>query len=140
MGSDAGFCISGPGLAQCWGQDTFGRSTWGGLAWSGIANPVAKLAIGPDQDSYGRLYTGVCAVDSIGLLWCARRSADAFAKDTDFDTAHIQIQSVALGAKHFCALDRSRALYCWGDNSSHQVGAHASPNVTGAEKLTAITL
>ncbi len=42
------------------------------------------------------------------------------------------VQQVALGARHACALGRDGRVLCWGDGTSHQLGAEAhAPRATG---------
>lgn len=77
----------------------------------------------------------VCAIERSGRLYCWGANAegqlgqaDPFpdegpASSTPLEVPHeLEFQRVAAGQGHTCAIDVSGALYCWGRNSSNELG------------------
>ncbi len=103
-----------------------------------IPEPVRDYRIGPSS----------CALTRAGNLWCWRGQSGALPespaatprklaglpKITDFDS----------GNDHFCAVDASRQLWCWGKNGEGQLGngtkaASTNPiRVTGLPDVSAV--
>jgi len=137
FGEDA--CALGPaGEASCWGNnengqlgvgDTASRST---ATAAMTASKFAALAVGRNH---------ACGIDTAGALLCSGRNANGqlgtlnttpstvFAPivTTGKPYAGLTWKSVAAGDDHACAIASDASLWCWGLNTSGQLGLAANP-------------
>ena len=130
-------CAIESGAAWCWGDNSFGELGDGNAAGSTV--PVAVNASGVlagktlTQIAGGGGFT--CALDSDGAAYCwglnnwgnlgdgSTAGSDVpVAVDTDGALAGKTLTQIAVGGEHACALDSSGAAYCWGLNSSGELG------------------
>jgi len=130
-------CAIESGAAWCWGDNSFGEL--GDATTVGSTVPVAVDTSGVlagktlTQIAAGGGFT--CALDSGGAAYCwgintwgnlgdgDTTSSDVpVAVDTDGALAGKTLTQITVGGEHACALDSGGAAYCWGLNSSGELG------------------
>ena len=99
------------GSVVCWGEDGSGCCT-APVAATKFANVNDAVAI------FGGEVRG-CVVDRAGALKCWGRDRSAGAI---LALANVAISSVSSGVAHTCAVATNGSMYCWGTNSSGQLG------------------
>ncbi len=136
--------LTSAGAAYCWGGNTEGA-----LGQSPDAVPHASpIAVGGPQFTdvaAGDNFT--CGIGTDGNVYCwgaNRYGALGDGTTTDHSTP-AQVTGVsgsftiiAAGAFHVCAATSSGATYCWGDNSSGQIGSGA-PTTTDLLSPTSVS-
>ena len=140
---DATACaLSSAGAAYCWGQGTYGQLGNGStttaqttaVAVTTAGTPISGVTL--TQLNAGNFFT--CALGSAGAAYCwgignngdlgynsgASSSVPVAVTTTGTPLAGVTLTQIspALGGKFACAVDTFGAAYCWGDNSSGQVG------------------
>ena len=136
------------GAAHCWGADQSGQLGDGGAATDSPV-PVAVDASGAlagrtlVQIDAGAAF--VCAVATTGAAYCWGDNSSGALGNADPGTDRTvpvavrtagaldgrTLVQVEAGEQHACALDRTGAAYCWGDNGDGQLGNGAAPTDVG---------
>jgi cysteine-rich repeat protein len=96
-----------------------------------------------------------CLIDARGDLWCAGDDEDGLAfgiapgvrRQPRWRSPHFALpalRSVALGARHNCALSDAGEVLCWGSNSNGQVGVpgrvtHTAPATVFGGDMTGLS-
>lgn len=141
----------------CWGKNDNGQLGDGTTRASAVAIDVVKISPGAGYvaagggEIEGRLVGHTCAVDSASQVICWGRNAEGQlgqsvsadralpevveAFHADGADALDQISRLSLGALFSCALGSRGSVYCWGDNSSAQLGENLDPQ--GSRKPSA---
>jgi alpha-tubulin suppressor-like RCC1 family protein len=142
--------LTSGGSAYCWGANADGELGTGNTTTATSPAAVntstlfASIAAGNDF---------TCALDGAGNAYCW--GANTFgalgigtvggtASTPQTVTGGLHFTRIAAGAFHVCGITTSGATYCWGSNSSGQVGDgtttdHSAPEaVSGAYAFTAI--
>ncbi|MBP6628908.1 MAG: hypothetical protein KA297_05720 [Kofleriaceae bacterium] len=142
-------CVVTGGQVLCWGFEEAGELGFGlrPLAPEGHpASPVPGLpAMAPAIDSEAQ---HTCALDQAGGVWCWGRN-DAGQCGTGAVTtvaAPTRVgpdvipaaTAISVGATHTCALDGAGQIWCWGDNSSEQLGPGPGPGPAAAPVQVAV--
>ncbi len=134
--------LDAAGAAYCWGAASFGQLGNGGVS-STPGVPVAVVTSGVlSGKALTQIATGsgsTCAVASTGAAYCwgqgvngelgngsAVSSSVPVAVTTSGALAGKTLSQVSLGTNFACALDSAGAAYCWGLNTSGQVGNPAT--------------
>lgn len=114
--------IQTDGVLVCW-SDTFGEYTDGtGPDFHTIAGSWSKISVGTDH---------ACGIQTDDSLWCWGGNDngqagvfDTFFVEEPFLTGGSDTwQSVSAGTDHSCGVKKSdHSLWCWGANSSDQLG------------------
>ena len=128
-GSAHSCAIDDTGAAWCWGRETNGRLGRG----AAVSNPAIPLVVASSalfaQVAAGGAHT--CGLDTSGLALCwgaggSGQLGDGVGMDRGIpagiaaaDTHWLVISS---GALHTCAVASDQTAWCWGGNSSGQVG------------------
>jgi alpha-tubulin suppressor-like RCC1 family protein len=120
------------GRLYCWGYDGYGEVGDGGAN----TNRFAPAQVSGGFTNWTAVSAGghhTCARKSTGRLYCWGRDADGQVGDgsanngahpvpTEVAGGATNWQAVAAGGFHTCARRASGRLYCWGLNSSGQLG------------------
>lgn len=118
------------GQAYCWGRNSFGQ-----LGDSTAANSSVPVAVYQPGLAFDRITAGgahTCALNSSDQAYCWGHNADGRLGDS---TTVLPLRPVAVlplggvafvqldaGNAHTCGVNASGQAYCWGGNTSGQVG------------------
>ena len=134
--------LDSTGAAYCWGAASFGQLGNGGVS----STPGVPVAVVTSGVLSGKMLTQIatgsgstCAVASTGAAYCwgqgvngelgnnsTANSTVPVAVTTSGVLAGKTLTQVSLGTNFACALDSSGSAYCWGLNTSGQVGNPAT--------------
>ncbi|HYW13995.1 MAG TPA: hypothetical protein VE871_18670 [Longimicrobium sp.] len=130
-GRDHACGLTSGGQAYCWGRNAFGQL--GDSTAAATATPVAVLH--PSGVTFDRITAGgahTCALTSAGQAYCWGHNADGRLGDSTtvlplmpvavLPLGGIAFTQVDAGNAHTCGLNGSGQAYCWGQNTSGQVG------------------
>ncbi|MEZ4250573.1 MAG: hypothetical protein R3B99_20265 [Polyangiales bacterium] len=120
----------GDGTVMCWGSNSYGQ------LGDGTRMSRSSPTLVPDLVDVVAVTAGdrhSCALRSDGSVWCWGENAvgQLGNGDTGLQPSPVRVRelsdvvAVASGpatARHTCALRRNGELWCWGDNSSGQIG------------------
>jgi alpha-tubulin suppressor-like RCC1 family protein len=120
------------GAAWCWGDDIAGQL--------GIPSSGADLRYQPTAVAGGHTFASLtvgsdnsCGTELSGTTWCWGFDLQGQVGDGSVgqqpyvhaaamvDGSH-QLSEVGSGGDHSCAVDRSKALWCWGSDAHGQLG------------------
>ncbi|MGE5101534.1 MAG: Ig-like domain-containing protein [Deltaproteobacteria bacterium] len=135
--------------AYCWGSNSAGQLGNGSSSTGTSAAPNLVIgAVSGGAMSLARVAAGgnhACGLTPSGAAWCW--GSDAFFQLgngdglRDSSTTPIPVaggqnfSTITAGTSHTCALRADGAAYCWGDNSSGQLGAGAIGSAADAPVL-----
>src|SRR6202023_1056828 len=153
MGGREGCAVSSAGAAYCWGSGTSGQLGNNLAADSRV--PVAVTAAGARMAGAVLIQvlpgsgTFACAVSTAGAAYCWGADANGQLGNNSTTQANVPVAvsvagvlagvtliQITGGNASTCAMDGTGAAYCWGLNSSGQVG---NP-VTGINFLVPVTV
>lgn len=120
--------------AWCWGYGGFGALGTGNASSSSVAVPVLTQSGGPQLSGIDQMavaHDHVCATKTDGTLWCWGLNASGQVGVGSAQTpipypaqvstlSHVSSISVALSIS--CATTSDGAVWCWGTNTSGQLG------------------
>ncbi len=147
-GSSGQVCVlSSTGLAFCWGGNTGGQLGNGTATSSNV--PVAVSTTGVlsgktlTQISTSGGSTTTCALSSIGAAYCwgtnstgelgnssTTSSSVPVAVSTTGVLSGVTLTQISTGQSSTCALSSAGAVYCWGLDSSGQLGNNSTTQST----------
>jgi alpha-tubulin suppressor-like RCC1 family protein len=151
-GGQAHACgLTTAGAAWCWGSGVIGERGDSTTAFSYVATEVKGGHV------FSRIVAGAshsCGLDTSGMAWCwGSNTAGQLGKgDLTNATAPapvtmpsgVTFSKLAAGRRHTCALTAGGAAYCWGQNTTGQLGDGSTINrttptlVSGGTAFTAI--
>jgi alpha-tubulin suppressor-like RCC1 family protein len=136
--SDFTCALASSGAAYCWGFNAWGQLGNGDSTLSSQATPTPVLA--PQDVGWTTLTTGgshACALTAGGTAYCWGNNEGgklgvgaSSSRTTPTAVAGPQgatLTTVQAGGNHTCALVQGGAAYCWGTNSSGQLGNDMLP-------------
>jgi hypothetical protein len=119
------------GVLKCWGDNNFGevgKGSWG----ASVDLPVEVVGIGPGVKSVSAGGSHTCAASKEGKAFCWGRGKKGQIGDgsmTEASPAPVAVSGlssgvalVAAGQYHSCAALDSGETWCWGSNTSGQLG------------------
>ncbi len=134
--------VTSGGVLQCWGNNDFGQLGNGTPA--SRLTPVAVSGLGSGAAAVAAGGSRTCAVTSGGALQCWGDNSYGQLGDgtttprltpTAVSGLGSGVVSVAAGARHTCAVTSGGAVWCWGHNSSGQLG-----DGTTTQRLTPVAV
>ncbi len=133
LGTDHGCAIGSEGRGWCWGDNASGQLGNGSTIPSAAAWPIARLAESdPRLSAIGAGHGFSCAIGSSAVYcWGANEHGqlgDGTTRPSGLprrvDTGG-DVNALAVGAGHACAVVDGGRVLCWGDNRSGQLGDRA---------------
>jgi len=122
--------VSTSGAAYCWGQDGWGQLGDSAFGSAGKSEPVAVAGgLTFTTISAGGLHT--CGVTGSGAAYCWGDNRQGQVGDGSSTTfwiypvpvaGGISFTTITAGRAHTCALTTDGTAYCWGSNTSGQLG------------------
>lgn len=129
------------GVAWCWGLNTDGQ-----LGNNSTTQALVPVAVSTSGVLAGKTLTRIaagtsfsCALDSTGTAYCWGLNANGELGDNStaqslvpvaVSTAGVlagkTLTEISAGATHACALDSTGVAYCWGQNSSGELGNNST--------------
>ena len=125
------------GTVFCWGADDQGQD---GTAIPAAMQTELPVALGGATGTAVHVFAGgnaSCAIDDQAQLWCWGGINNELLTPTLFApvTSTVQLTgwtSVAIAADHACARTANNDVWCWGDDSSDQLGGGGSVDMAHA--------
>lgn len=124
--------VTGEGAAQCWGAGPAGDGT---ITTQGA--PVHVLGVAPSARAVGVGLDHTCIVSLWGAVKCWGNNSWGQLGDgttlgrvipVDVAGTSADIQAVALGGAHTCALAADGGVQCWGNNHTGALGDGTTTN------------
>jgi len=132
--------LTSAGAAYCWGENQSGNlgdgTTTNELTPTPVVGPGGGAALSFASISAGGLNSFTCGLTSSGTAYCwgdnldgqlgttttAQSSTTPIAVTGPGGGAALSYASITTGAAHVCGLTGDGAAYCWGGNTSGQLG------------------
>ncbi|MEK2690827.1 Ig-like domain-containing protein [Bdellovibrio sp. GT3] len=117
------------GDIYCWGSETRGELA-NGAATAAVTTPTSVTSTHDFVAIAGGNWAG-CALNSVGDLYCwgddtsylqGNGAATAEVLVPTLVPTAVKFKSLSMYANHACAIDLNDYLYCWGSNSSGNLG------------------
>jgi alpha-tubulin suppressor-like RCC1 family protein len=118
------------GRLFCWGDDNFG-ALGDGTAGADSATPTQVSGSATNWKLVSGGQASTCATKTTGRAFCwgndmqgrlGNGAAGATASPDQLDGATTDWKKISVGATHACARNSGRRLFCWGNDTSGQVG------------------
>lgn len=127
--------ITPAGGVKCWGDNAYGQLGNGTMEPS--ATPVDVVGLSAGVVSLSGTGNHTCAVTDAGAARCWGDNASGQLGNNGVDPSPVPVDvagleagvlTVSASASHTCALTGSRAVACWGENGSSQLGTGDAVN------------
>jgi len=145
VGDYATCAASSAGNAYCWGDGTGGQL--GNGSTSNAHTPVEVKGVGgvgflSGVISVGSRYENGCALTSSGNIYCWGDNSIGQLGNGTTTNSHTAVEvlgvggtgvlsgisAISVGTQVICALSTAGNVYCWGDNSSGEIGNNSTTN------------
>lgn len=152
-------CAIADGKVYCWGQGTSGQLGNGANSTQYTPVLVSSLSGTPTALAAGGAHT--CAISG-GAAYCWGSNSDGqlgnssttstntpVAVSTSGDLGSKTVSAIAAGGAHTCAVASDNRAYCWGQNTSYQLGSRSCvltnlfcilPNGQNADRTTPVAV
>lgn len=144
-------CAIDLGILHCWGSNLSGQLGTGNTNGSDIPLEVAPGMTFTQVDA-GRNFT--CALTDLQEVYCWGQNSqlqlgDGTTRSESLVPVQVDLSAfspaplftdITVGESHACALSDQDDVYCWGDNSSSQVGSAFGANVGTPKKINSSEL
>ena len=135
--------IASDDKAYCWGSNNFGQLGNGNLKNSSTPTPVSTTGVLAGktikQITAGTEFTCAIASDDKAYCWGSNSSGELgnnstinsgvpVAVNTSGVLAGKTIKQISAGSSHTCAIASDDKAYCWGSNSSGELGNNSTIN------------
>ena len=133
------------GTLWCWGNNSDGQLGDGTVMDEHSPIEVTALGASVAAVSVGTFHT--CARKTDGTLWCWGRNSYGQLGDGSVTDEHSPIEVTALGASvaavsagevHTCARKTDGTLWCWGENSTGELGDGTTADKHSPVEVTAL--
>lgn len=128
--------VSAAGRVFCWGDNSRGQLGDGTTTSSSLPVAVQGLGRGATAVAAGSEFS--CAVDRRGNVWCWGSNGFGQLGDGTFTNSLTpvrvggrlgsNVRAISAGGGHICALNGAGRVFCWGRNSSGQLGDGSTAN------------
>jgi large repetitive protein len=126
--------LTNVGQVLCWGLNDYGQLGNGTTTNSSVPQPVIELP--HDVISISAGANSTCALTNAGVVWCwggnaagqlgdgtyTQSSEPVQVSDVTGTAALNEVAVISSGRDHACAATAAGAAYCWGDNSTGELG------------------
>jgi alpha-tubulin suppressor-like RCC1 family protein len=138
--------ITDGGTVRCWGAGYKGALGIGTTADTTTPQPVPGMTAGSLVVDAGASST--CALEASGAAKCWGENIFGQLGDgtylyrpapVDVKGLPLEIQAVAVGANHTCAILPGGGVNCWGDNSNRQLGIGSAPSQSLPVQVTGLS-
>lgn len=150
VGTHSACALRADGRVLCWGNGDDGRLGNGEAVSSGVPTLVTSIEGAVDVSvgsSSNGVYDSACAVVGDGSVWCWGNNTygqlgEGSARDSSATPVQIEgapiATRVSVGSNHVCVIaEDSGSVWCWGDNSSGQLGTGNTTSLTIPEQTIA---
>ncbi|PKN22879.1 MAG: hypothetical protein CVU65_14635 [Deltaproteobacteria bacterium HGW-Deltaproteobacteria-22] len=128
-------CAVKSGSAYCWGRNANGQLGNGTTSNSSVPFGVTSMSSGISMISAGYNHTCLVKTDHSSYCWGSNTYGQLGDNSTTQRLLPVPVASgmtggsiISAGGNHTCALTTTGAVYCWGYNSSGQLGIGNTSN------------
>jgi alpha-tubulin suppressor-like RCC1 family protein len=149
LGENHTCSLDAAGRVRCWGYNMDGQLGIGSTQHPGDGfvegigdsrdGPVRAIAAGGYQ---------TCALTTAGRVWCWGQNHEGQVGTGEATDAAVRtpvrvqgvedVVALELGEQISCAITRARALYCWGNNSQHEISDSVSRQQPSATRVSGV--
>jgi alpha-tubulin suppressor-like RCC1 family protein len=140
------FCAIQKGATKCWGSNDIGQLGDGSFVSSQVPRDVVGLNSGIkfiDADVFH-----ACALTAGGDVWCWGENLSGELGDGTNQSSPLpvkvagleaDIQAIAVGGSHTCALTKAGGVMCWGGNAGGQLGDGTTADRTSPVEVAGLS-
>jgi hypothetical protein len=138
-GDEHACALDTSGAAYCWGFNDSGDLGFSGQTRVPVAVDTSGALSGKTLTQISAGAENTCAVDAVGQAFCwgfglngalgngsINSSTAPVAVDTSGALAGKSLAQISTGADHVCAADEADAVFCWGLDTSGQLGNNST--------------
>lgn len=132
--------LDSAGGLQCWGFNIYGQAGQSSATELSLPEPYApaQSVTGLGLGALHSCYLSGTELRCFGASWAGQLAFDpGTALQNQPHLVSLETVAVAAGHDHTCALDKNKAVFCWGTNNKGQLGFPADGLVHAAPKQLA---